>query len=297
MPDRRGFLATALPIAALSAAPARASRLRIGSQTNTYGVPVKSYGDLMKILADFREIGYAAFETNYKSMDAHAHKARECRKAFESAGVRFLGPHGGFKLWNPAEAAADFAEIDRVAAYSADMGATHFLMSGRALPHKDGRPDLDALARKCDGLNKAGEMLQRRGMRLAYHNHFVEFTGEPTEISQLVDRTDPKLVWLNYDTGNHYGYGPSAEEFSSRYFRRIAVYHMKDVVRDAKDKNVSTGFGAGKVNLAGVVKPLLTSDWEGWLVVEREGAYPHAADNPAERLRQCREYLRRIAGV
>jgi inosose dehydratase len=293
----RRLFAGALAAPTLYARKSRKDRLHIGSQTNTYGVPVRSYDALLKILTDFREIGYAAFETNFKSMDPLAPRAAECRKAFESAGVRFLGPHGGFKLWDQSALTAELAEIDRIAAYSADMGASHFLLSGRALPHKDGRLDTDALARKCDALNKTGEKLRRRGMRLCYHNHFAEFTDQPTEISQLVERTDPKVVWLNYDTGNHFGHGPPAPEFSARYFRRIAVYHIKDVVKDANGKNVSADLGAGKVDLTGVVKPLLDSDWEGWLIVEREGAYPRAADNPAQLLRQCRQYLKQITGV
>jgi inosose dehydratase len=297
MLTRRRLIAGATVMPALCARKSRPERLHIGSQTNTYGVPVRSFEALLKILADFREIGYAAFETNFKSMDPLAGRAAECRKAFESAGVRFLGPHGGFKLWDRAALAAELGEIDRIAAYSADMGASHFLLSGRALPHMEGRLDQDALVRKCDALNKTGEKLRGRGLRLCYHNHFAEFTDQPTEISQLVEHTDPKVVWLNYDTGNHYGHGPSAAEFSARYFQRIAVYHIKDVVKDANGKNVSMDLGAGKVDLAGAVKPLLDSDWEGWLIVEREGAYPRAANNPAQLLRQCRQYVKQITGV
>ena len=142
-----------------------------------------------------------------------------------------------------------------------------------------------------------GEAARDEGLKLCYHNHWKEFQTEPSEMSVILKETDPAPVWLNCDVGNPHGFGPDAATFSREHFRRIAIYHIKDVEKNAQGKVVPVDLGAGKVDLKGVVAPLLDSDWKGWLAVEREGDYPHPAGHPEELLRQCREYLKGITGV
>lgn len=275
----------------------RRERLRIGSQTNTWGVPLKDYDHLLSVLDTLVRLGYQSFETNYRSLDHKAERAVECRRAFAKIGIEYLGPHLGAAFFEAEKIDAELQNLRRVASYSAEMGATYFILSGRRLPQRDGKLDLAAARRKAAAMNEAGRHCKSAGLTLCYHNHRHEFEGEPQEMSVLLKEIDPKLVWLNFDVGNPHVAGFDSAGFSAANFRRIRVYHIKDVKLSEGDKRSSTDLGAGDVNLKGVVAPLLDSEWEGWLVVEREGNYPHPASSPEEKLRQCREYLRTITGV
>jgi len=281
------------------AARSRKERLRIGAQTNTWGVPIKSYDHLLEICDSLAKIGYTGFETNYKSLEPLAARAGECRKVFESRHVPLIAAHSSASMADREKQAQEISSLLTIGRYSAKMGATHMVVSGRKLPQEDGKLDVDAAHAKAAGLNKLAAACRQEGLKLCYHNHAQEFQDDPSEMSFLLAETDPELVWLAYDSGNPYPLSPDAAAFSAANFRRIAIYHIKDAVPadGPRQRNVDINLGEGKVNLKGVVSPVLNSGWEGWLVVEREGAYPNPAGNPEELLRKCRDYVKQITGV
>jgi sugar phosphate isomerase/epimerase len=202
-------------------------------------------------------------------------------------------------LWDPAKHAEEVADLAAIAGWSAQMGATHLIMSGSRLPHVDGKLNEEAARIKAEGLNKVGAVCSKEGLRFSYHTHTAEFEDSPTsEIDILLRNTDPRTVWFNYDVGNAYPKGPDPAQFSAEHFRRISVYHLKDAGSVGPDgKAIFTDLGKGKINLKGVVAPVLNSDWRGWLVVEREGKWPNPVDDPEGKLRACREYIRQITGL
>lgn len=226
-----------------------------------------------------------------------SNRAAECRKAFESRHVPLLAAHTSGKLWDRAKQVKEVEDLSAIAGWSATMGATHMIMSGSTLPHPDGKPNEDAAHIKAEGLNQVGGACRKEGLKFCYHNHAAESLGSPSEIDILLSGTDPKLVWLNYDVGNAYPNGPDPAAFSRQHFKRIAVYHIKDETAGPDGKAMSTDLGAGKIDLKGVVAPILDSDWEGWLEVEREGKWPNPLPDPEAKLRQCRQYLRQITRV
>src|ERR1051326_5388004 len=127
---RRRFLSCAAATAVAAGATAPASRIRIGAQTNTWGAPIKPYEHLLEVLDALVKLGYEGFETNYMSLDGMADKAKQCRAAFESRRIEYVAPHTNVKFPKPADAAAQLAEIRRIAGYSAEMGARHLIASG-----------------------------------------------------------------------------------------------------------------------------------------------------------------------
>jgi inosose dehydratase len=187
----------------------------------------------------------------------------------------------------------------RIAGYSAAMGATYLIMNGPGLRHVNGKEDLTGVHYAMAGLNRLGEIAQKEGLKLCVHNEWRPMVGHPSAESFVLKDTDPKLVWLNFDVGNPYGHVPNwnPAAFSREHFKRIAMYHMKDVVDNSQGKLVTVPFGTGKINLKGVVAPILSSNWEGWLTVEEEGIWPYGLKHPKAVLRECRQYLRKITGV
>ncbi len=303
MDSRRRFLrhaalltAAAIPLRVVGSSRDRTRRLHIGAQTNTWPFPFRGYDQLLEIVETLHGIGYAGFETSVSNLDAVADRAAQCRKDFESRGMRFVAAHNAGCLHDPGTAFAELEKLGRVAHCTAEMGALHLIVSPSALPRVDGHADPAALRVKVDSLNRLGEICRREGLKLCYHNESAEFLDDGFEMNTLFRDTDPKLVWFNYDMGNHFGDGPPAGEFSARHFRRIAIYHMKDVASISNGRKVLSDFGAGKIDLPAVVAPLLNSNWEGWLIAERELPRGSAAD-PAEVQKQCRAYLKQITGV
>jgi len=272
------------------------SAIRVGAQTNTWGAPIKGYDHLLQILDELVQLGYTGFETNYMSLDPESSDAANCRRAFESRHIQFVAPHGNISFLQSDPADDQIATVKRIAGYTAAMGATHFIASGR-FPRKPSEQQMEMSA-MADLMNRAGETCKTEGLKFCYHNHVHEMQGTPPELDSMLQATDPALVWLNYDIGNAYPVGPNPAEFSAQHYRRIAIYHIKDVkAGPTGGKNVPTDLGAGSIDIPGVIAPLKKNHWHGWLVVERESNYPKSADNPEALLKQCREYLRRTCGV
>lgn len=314
--DRRQFLqrtvgsiAGSTVAAMLDAAPpkSRAERFRIGAQTNVFGVPIKEYDHLLQILETMARLGYQGFETNYLSLSSQATRAAECRRAFESRGIRYIGPHTFATLYDRKKAAADIEQIRKIIQYSAEMGALFLVHSGAASSAVEGLTDVpqpgqkinvDAVRIKIEGLNRLGRICREAGMKFTYHNHWQEFMQEPSEMSFLLAETDPKLVWFTFDMGHAQGYPPGPAVFSAQNYRRIVMYQIRDVKTGAPgEKDIQTALGAGQVDLKGVLAPLLNSDWEGWLEAEESNNYPNAVEHPERQLREWRTYVKKLTSV
>ncbi|HKE23929.1 MAG TPA: TIM barrel protein [Bryobacteraceae bacterium] len=298
--DRRTFLqqisggASLLCAANILPGATPQQRIRVGAQTNTWGVPIKTYDHLLEIADALVRLGYEGFETSISSLEKQAGSASQCRAAFESRHIEYVAPHCSVKFASNADSATQVENLRRTAAYSAQMGAKHLIASG-SFPRN--AADAITVEQKANLLNQVGRACQQEGLKFCYHNHIHEFEGEHPEIETLISQTDPKTLWLNYDVGNAYPVGPKPGDFSAEHYRRILIYHIKDVTQNSAGKTVPTDLGDGKIDLRAVVSPVLKSDWEGWLVVEREADYPNAAADPEGLLKQCRTYLRGITGI
>ncbi|HWB83797.1 MAG TPA: sugar phosphate isomerase/epimerase family protein [Bryobacteraceae bacterium] len=298
--DRRHFLqqlsggAALLSASRVLSGASAKQRIHVGAQTNTWGAPIKTYDHLREVLDALVKLGYEGFETSEQSLDKQAGMAKQCRAAFESRHIEYVAPHCSLRFATSVGIPAQVEALKKTAGYSAEMGAKHLIASGGYARNES---DVMPVEQKAELLNQVGKVCQQEGLQFCYHNHTKEFEGDHPEMETLIAQTDPKVVWLNYDVGNAYPIGPKPGDFSAKHYRRILIYHIKDVKQDSNGKQVATDLGEGKIDLRAVVAPLLKSDWKGWLVVEREAGYPNAAEHPEELLRQCRGYIRRIAGV
>jgi sugar phosphate isomerase/epimerase len=62
-------------------------------------------------------------------------------------------------------------------------------------------------------------------------------------------------------------------------------------------KIVYTDPGEGKIDLKGIIAPLLKNDWEGWLEIEEEPNYPKPLANPELVMQTWRQHLKELTGV
>jgi len=301
--DRRNFLRTLAAAGACLFADAaavrgadRAQRLHMGAQTNAWGVPIKDYSRLLEIAETLVRLGYGGFETNVASLSSQARRAADCRRDFEARHIQLIAPHTGAVLYDKDKWDAEIANLERIAGFTAEMGAAYLIVSGKEVPHPDSKLDLGAVRAKAEALNRLGAVVRKNGLRLCYHNHEAEFRDKPTEMSYLLTETDPSRVWLCFDVGHCYGFVDPAE-FTAANFRRIAIFHLRDETRSPAGKVIYAEPGKGGINLKGIVAPLLLSDWEGWLEIEEEQYYPKPMPDPDKAMKEWREYLKQLTDV
>ena len=161
----------------------------------------------------------------------------------------------------------------------------------------------------CDGLNRLGKIAADRGVKLCYHHHMATLVQTLDETRRLMENTDPRYVWLCYDTG-HFTFSKEDAVAAAREFgSRIGHVHLKDIRPDRMERAYREGFpfrkavlegcftvpGDGCVDYPGVFAALRDAHYEGWFLVEAE--QDPAKANPFEYALRAREYLKKTAGV
>ncbi len=152
----------------------------------------------------------------------------------------------------------------------------------------------------------ARRVLDETGVRTVFHFHCGGYVETPAEVDALMERTDPKLLGLCFDTG-HYAYaGGDPLEGLRRHYERVWHVHFKDLepdvaavaaergwgYLDAVRNGVFCELGRGSVDFRGVIDLLTARDYEGWVVVEQD-VLP-GMGSPLESALRNRDFLRRL---
>ena len=144
------------------------------------------------------------------------------------------------------------------------------------------------------------------GLRTVFHPHCAGWVETPDEIARLLDRTDPDLLSLCYDTGHlMYAYaGGDAVASLRRFGDRVGHVHFKDCDPAVASRARTEGWdyfaavrggvfcelGKGAVDFPAVMRLLLEEmRYGGWVVVEQD-VFP-GLGTPAESARRNRDYL------
>ncbi|AWO94432.1 MULTISPECIES: sugar phosphate isomerase/epimerase family protein [Bradyrhizobium] len=135
------------------------------------------------------------------------------------------------------------------------------------------RQTLDDWQRICDTLNTIGELAQRSGLTLAYHNHDFEFgnlAGGIQPYDVLLSRTDERFVMFELDVY----WATKGHLDSARFLRghpsRFRLLHLKDMA-----KNGSTiELGHGTINFAEILEAAAESGVQHVFVEQDVSADP-----------------------
>lgn len=160
-----------------------------------------------------------------------------------------------------------------------------------------------------EGLNKLGKKAEEIGLTMTYHHHMGTGVQTTEEIDRLMDETDPKHVWLLFDTGHLVCSGEDYMAILKKYIKRIRHIHLKDVrmsMRNkVKDENMSfldgvragmfTVPGDGDVDFEPIFDFVNKSDYDGWYIVEAE--QDPAKANPLEYALKARKYIKDKAHI
>ena len=130
-----------------------------------------------------------------------------------------------------------------------------------------------------------------------------------TETRRLMETTDPKFVYLCFDTGHFTFSGEDAVAACKEFAPRIGHVHLKDIRKAKMEQARREGFyfrravlencftvpGDGCVDFPAVFKILDEVGYEGWLLVEAE--QDPSVSNPFEYALKARKYIREVTGI
>ena len=164
-------------------------------------------------------------------------------------------------------------------------------------------------ARFTDGLNKLGKVALERGIKLCYHHHMGTVVQSAQETDRLMAQTDPRYVFLCYDTGHFTFAGENPLLMLDKYAGRVGHVHLKDMRPEVVERVKAEGWsflkavregaftvpGDGAVDFDPILEKLSKAKYEGWLLVEAE--QDPALANPLEYAVKARAYIREHTGL
>ena len=178
-------------------------------------------------------------------------------------------------------------------------------MPGRS--HLDHSLGLDAggWARFKVGLQSVLDRCRFRGYEPTFHHETGTFVEAPWEIERVLEISD---VGLCLDTGHFLIGGGDPVAAIREWANRINHVHVKDAVRSVMNgiiaDNVPTKaiwsreafcvFGAGDVDLDGILTGLERIDYNGWLVVEQD-IFPQTSTRFAKAIEDQKDNRRFLA--
>ena len=130
----------------------------------------------------------------------------------------------------------------------------------------------------------AAAVRDETGLRTGLHHHGGSFVETPNEVARFLDRADPALVHLVFDSGHWALGGGDPVAGLDQHFDRVQLVHLKDfepsVVVSADREGwgypelvqhgVFPELGRGIVDFEGLLALLERRGYDGWLVVEQD---------------------------
>jgi sugar phosphate isomerase/epimerase len=246
MINRRQFLGSAaagvLFGGASQAREGHASTLPIGVQLYTVAAELKQ--DFDATLRKVAAIGYRDVELP----SFFGRSARELRRSLRAAGLSCASAHVPQRPWE-AGSLALATDLEGTVRYANELGLRYivcpmpWLLHSTTMPTiEPGSPSAFAKAlyagaeredwlRFAEFLNQTGRRLRRAGLRLAYHNHNIEFREYAGQRAYdlLLEHTDPALVEFEMDVGWIVAGGGDPLAYLKQHGRRYRLMHVKDV--------------------------------------------------------------------
>ncbi|MDE0315872.1 MAG: TIM barrel protein [Candidatus Poribacteria bacterium] len=144
------------------------------------------------------------------------------------------------------------------------------------------------------------------GLRTVFHHHCAGYVETPSELDTLMQRTDPNLVGLCFDTGHYRFGGGDPLDIFDKHGDRIWHVHFKDFdpevaariynedwsYNSAVTKGVFCELGKGDVDFPAFIAELRSRNYDGWIVVEQD-VLP-GMGSPYESAKRNFQYLKSI---
>jgi len=143
-------------------------------------------------------------------------------------------------------------------------------------------------------LNRLGQHLKERGMRLMLHQHDPDMEENAREWRSNLRHTDPKLLWFCVDVHWVFRGKQQPMELLKEAGQRIASLHLRNSVKGVWSESL----GDGDVDYRAVAKFLHQIKYKGFLAVELAYEKDTNPTRPLEEdLKLSREYAEKIFGI
>ncbi len=158
-----------------------------------------------------------------------------------------------------------------------------------------------------DGANRVAHAVKREtGLRAVFHHHIGTWIETPEETAKFLNRTDPAVLGLVFDTGHYRFGGGDPLAGLQQHADRIWHVHFKDHEPNIAEQSRREGWnaiqsvehgvfcelGRGDINFPAILAKLKELDYQGWIVVEQD-VLP-GMGSPRESARRNRDYLKSI---
>lgn len=164
-------------------------------------------------------------------------------------------------------------------------------------PQERGGPEV--MRKLGESLNGAGELCNKAGLELCYHNHAFEYQPQAnggTLLDVLMETTKPKLVHLELDVMWATVAGVDPVSILKKYGHRVPLMHLKDVAPDVSkryNENIpKTGFrevGSGVIKFPEVLRAAHEAGVKHYFVEQ-----DFTPGDPIASLRKSYEYLSKL---
>lgn len=218
-----------------------------------YTVLDQARADLEGTLARLAGMGYLGIETY--GLVEHFGPAR-VRDAIAAAGLTLTSAHTPFPAGPDAEALLDVNQ---------ELGAQVLVWS----MEREEFDSPDAVRRGVERVNEAAERAAARGMRIAYHNHFAEFSQEfdgRRAYDLLLDLLDDRVL-VELDAYWTVMGGADPAEVLAGLGDRARLVHVKDGPAVSYEEDVMVPIGEGGIDWS---RTLTTPSGLRWHIVELE---------------------------
>ena len=218
-----------------------------------YTVLEQAQADLAGTLSRIASIGYRGIET-YGLVEEFG--PARVRDAIASAGLVLTSAHTPFPAGERAEQILDT---------NAELGASVLVWS----MEREEFDSPDAIRRGAERVNEAAERAAARGMTVAYHNHFAEFSeffSGRQAYDLLLDELDDRVV-VELDAYWAVMGGADPAEVLKRLGDRARLVHVKDGPAVSYSDDVMVPIGDGQIDWRRV---LTAPSGIRWHIVELE---------------------------
>lgn len=273
---------TFLSLAAASAVPSFARTLSVVG-VQLYTVRTVLPQDPLKVLRALEQIGYREAELNMDNLD-------KVFPALKQTSLKPISLHLDSTLFVSGQAKIP-AALD-----AAKTREVEYVVCPYVAPADRGGADM--MKKLGETLSKAGEMSQKLGMRLCYHNHAFDFapSGNGTLLDVLLQAADPKLVSLELDIMWAQVAGLEPVAVLKKYGNRVALLHLKNVAEGTEkryDETVpKTAFrevGNGVIDIPAVLSAAAQAGVKHYFVEQDQ-----VPADPVDSLRQSYQYLAKL---
>ncbi|WP_116769556.1 sugar phosphate isomerase/epimerase family protein [Maribacter litoralis] len=149
-------------------------------------------------------------------------------------------------------------DVEKVIKNAKDFGAKYVMCAW--VPHEGNTWELQETKHATEVFNKAGKILKKHGLVLAYHPHGYEFRPykKGTLFDYMVRHATDFTFELDVFWAQHGGADPL--ELMKKYPKKFTLLHLKDMEKSIEGNNTgheeddtNVVLGTGQIDIAGVV--------------------------------------------